>query len=228
MEVPALGPVGMARWAWRQLTKMSTALVLLLLLAIAAVPGSLFPQRVQDPGAVADYIKANPVMGPWLDRFQLFDVFSSYWFSAIYLLLFISLVGCVIPRALQHFKAWRSKPPRTPRRISRLPQYRRVMLGGRDGAEAPTPDNAIEQAAAALKKRGYRVQVQDLGTGAPSVAAERGMLKEVGTSRRGAPSRRALRAGSRGCPSTAGSCWAGVTAPRHPPRTTRSSRLRPP
>ena len=180
VEVPALGPVGMARWAWRQLTKMSTALVLLLLLAIAAVPGSLFPQRVQDPDAVADYIKANPVMGPWLDRFQLFDVFSSYWFSAIYLLLFISLVGCVIPRALQHFKAWRSKPPRTPRRISRLPQYRKVMLGGRDGAEAPTPDDAVEQAAAALKKRGYRVQVQDLGTGAPSVAAERGMLKEVG------------------------------------------------
>ena len=180
VEVPALGPLGMARWAWRQLTKMSTALVLLLLLAIAAVPGSLFPQRVQDPDAVTSYIEANPTMGPWLDRLQLFDVFSSYWFSAIYLLLFISLVGCVLPRAVQHFKAWRSKPPRTPRRISRLPQYRKVMLGGRDGAAAPSPDDAVEQAAAALKKRGYRVQTQDLGSAAPSVAAERGMLKEVG------------------------------------------------
>ncbi|GHD84746.1 cytochrome c biogenesis protein ResB [Kocuria marina] len=180
MEVPSLGPLGMARWAWRQLTKMSTALVLLLLLAIAAVPGSLFPQRVQDPDAVTSYIEANPTMGPWLDRLQLFDVFSSYWFSAIYLLLFISLVGCVLPRAVQHFKAWRSKPPRTPRRISRLPQYRKVMLGGRDGAAAPSPDDAVEQAAAALKKRGYRVQTQDLGSAAPSVAAERGMLKEVG------------------------------------------------
>ena len=180
VEVPSLGPLGMARWAWRQLTKMSTALVLLLLLAIAAVPGSLFPQRVQDPDAVTSYIEANPTMGPWLDRLQLFDVFSSYWFSAIYLLLFISLVGCVLPRAVQHFKAWRSKPPRTPRRISRLPQYRKVMLGGRDGAAAPSPDDAVEQAAAALKKRGYRVQTQDLGSAAPSVAAERGMLKEVG------------------------------------------------
>ena len=180
VEVPSLGPLGMARWAWRQLTKMSTALVLLLLLAIAAVPGSLFPQRVQDPDAVTSYIEANPTMGPWLDRLQLFDVFSSYWFSAIYLLLFISLVGCVLPRAVQHFKAWRSKPPRTPRRISRLPQYRKVMLGGRDGAAAPSPDDAVEQAAAALKKRGYRVQTQDLGATAPSVAAERGMLKEVG------------------------------------------------
>ncbi|RKQ37032.1 cytochrome c biogenesis protein ResB [Kocuria tytonis] len=180
VEVPALGPLGLLRWAWRQLTKMSTALVLLLLLAIAAVPGSLFPQRVQDPDEVASYIQANPTMGPWLDRLQLFDVYSSYWFSAIYLLLFISLVGCVIPRALQHFRAWRSKPPRTPQRISRLPQYRKVMLGGRDGAAGPTPDEAIERAAAALKKRGYRVQPQDLGSAAPSVAAERGMLKEVG------------------------------------------------
>lgn len=180
VEVPALGFAGMLRWAWRQLTKMSTALVLLLLLAIAAVPGSLFPQRVQDPEAVTSYIEANPTIGPVLDTLQLFDVYQSYWFSAIYILLFISLVGCVIPRAIQHFKAWRSKPPRTPRRLSRMPQYRKVMLGGRDGGAGPTPDEAVEQAAAALKKRGYRVQVQDLGSAAPSVAAERGMLKEVG------------------------------------------------
>ncbi|MBD4510290.1 cytochrome c biogenesis protein ResB, partial [Xanthomonas citri pv. citri] len=81
------------------------ALVLLLLLAIAAVPGSLFPQRVQDPEAVTSYIEANPTIGPVLDTLQLFDVYQSYWFSAIYILLFISLVGCVIPRAIQHFKA---------------------------------------------------------------------------------------------------------------------------
>ena len=179
-EVPALGPVGMARWAWTQLTKMSTALVLLLLLAIAAVPGSLFPQRVQDPDTVTDYIEANPRLGPWLDRFQLFDVFSSYWFSAIYLLLFISLIGCVIPRAAQHYRAWRARPPRTPKRLSRLPQYRRVLLGGRDGAAGPSPAQAVQEAAKALRKRGYRVDVRDLDAAAPSVGAERGMWKEVG------------------------------------------------
>ena len=80
VEVPALGFVGMLRWAWRQLTKMSTALVLLLLLAIAAVPGSLFPQRVQDPEAVTSYIEANPTIGPVLDTLQLFDVYQSDWF----------------------------------------------------------------------------------------------------------------------------------------------------
>ncbi|MEX5294986.1 cytochrome c biogenesis protein ResB [Kocuria sp. CPCC 205268] len=179
-ELPALGPRGMARWAWTQLTKMNTALFLLLLLAIAAVPGSIFPQRIQDPAAVQDYLDTNPVLGEWLDRFQLFDVFSSAWFSAIYILLFVSLVGCVLPRAAKHWQAWRAEPPRTPRRLERLPEHRSLLLGGRDGAAAPAPDEVVADAARLLRRRGYRVAVRDAGTAAPSVAAERGMWKEVG------------------------------------------------
>ena len=178
VELPALGPVGMARWAWAQLTKMNTALFLLLLLAVAAVPGSTFPQRIQDTGAVADYIDANPTLGPWLDRLQFFDVFSSVWFSAIYILLFVSLVGCVLPRAGKHWRAWRAQPPRTPKRLERLPEHRRLVLGG--PADAPAPDEVVAQAARLLGKRGYRVAVRDTGGPAPSVAAERGMWKEVG------------------------------------------------
>ncbi|THE19520.1 cytochrome c biogenesis protein ResB [Kocuria rosea] len=180
VELPALGPLGMARWAWTQLTKMNTALFLLLLLAVAAVPGSIFPQRIQDPAAVQDYIDNNPVLGEWLDRVQMFDVFSSAWFSAIYILLFVSLVGCVLPRAAKHWRAWRAEPPRTPRRLERLPEHRSLALGGRDGAGAPSPDDVVADAARLLRKRGYRVAVRDAGTAAPSVAAERGMWKEVG------------------------------------------------
>lgn len=180
VAVPALGIVGMLRWAWSQLTRMNTALFLLLLLAVAAVPGSIFPQRVQDVGAVNAYIEANPTTGPILDTLQFFDVFSSVWFSAIYLLLFISLVGCVIPRARKHWQAWRAEPPRTPARLQRLPSSRSLELGGRDGAPAPEADVVVERAAAILRKRRYRVDVRDLGTAAPSVGAERGMWKEVG------------------------------------------------
>ena len=180
VEVPVLGPVGMARWAWTQLTKMNTALFLLLLLAVAAVPGSIFPQRIQDPARVSDYIDNNPTLGPWLDRLQLFDVFSSAWFSAIYILLFVSLVGCVLPRAGKHWRAWRAEPPRTPRRLERLPEHRSLTLGGCDSAAAPAPDEVVAEAARLLKRRGYRVAVRETGTAAPSVAAERGMWKEVG------------------------------------------------
>ena len=82
-----------ARNLWRALTSMGTALVLLFLLALAAVPGALLPQRSLNEAKVGQYILAHPVIGPWLERLQFFEVFSSIWFTAIYVLLFISLVG---------------------------------------------------------------------------------------------------------------------------------------
>ncbi|WP_146360771.1 cytochrome c biogenesis protein ResB [Arthrobacter yangruifuii] len=175
--LPALGLLGTLRWAWTQLTSMKTALFLLLLLAVAAVPGSLFPQRPADPSVVTQYLKDNPETGPWLDRFQLFDVYSSVWFSAIYLLLFISLIGCVIPRAKAHFKAMRSKPPRTPSRLSRMPEYGTLAVP----AEASlSPADAVRDAAKILRRRGYRVDVRDVDGDRPSVGAERGFAKELG------------------------------------------------
>ncbi|WP_285728150.1 cytochrome c biogenesis protein ResB [Psychromicrobium xiongbiense] len=175
IALPKLGAWGMLRWAWTQLTSMRTALFLLLLLAVAAVPGSYFPQRIQDPAKVTQFIQDNPGIGPVMDWFKLFDIFSSPWFSAIYLLLFVSLVGCVIPRARHHWKAIRSQPPRTPRRLSKLPEYGTLQAGKTPSRDA---QQVIELAAAVLKKRGYRVEVR--AGGRPSVGAERGFLKEVG------------------------------------------------
>ncbi|RKO20534.1 cytochrome c biogenesis protein ResB [Pseudarthrobacter phenanthrenivorans] len=175
--LPALGPKEMLRWAWTQLTSMRTALFLLLLLAVAAVPGSLFPQRPANPSVVTQYIKDNPDYGKLLDSLQLYDVYSSAWFSAIYLLLFISLIGCVVPRAIAHYKAMRSQPPRTPKRLSRLPEYGTMVIPA--GAGLPASD-AIHSAAGLLKKRGYRVEVRDDDGARPSLGAERGFLKEVG------------------------------------------------
>lgn len=156
----ALGPMGMLRWAWTQLTKMNTALFLLLMLAIAAVPGSIFPQRIQDPTKVTDYIDTHPTWGPIADKIQLFDVFSSVWFAAIYILLFISLIGCVIPRANQHYKALRKKPAKTPKNFDRLPVYRTLTIPSSAGVEDLTSEQAITDATAILKKRHYRVDVQ--------------------------------------------------------------------
>ncbi|WP_461187699.1 cytochrome c biogenesis protein ResB [Arthrobacter sp. Z4-13] len=175
--LPALGPMGMLRWAWTQLTSMRTALFLLLLLAVAAVPGSLFPQRPANPSVVTQYIKDNPDYGKLLDTLQLYDVYSSAWFSAIYLLLFISLIGCVVPRAIAHYKAMRSQPPRTPKRLSRLPEYGTLVIPADAGIPAAA---AITSAAGVLKKRGYRVEVRDSGGERPSLGAERGFAKEVG------------------------------------------------
>ncbi|TQJ31024.1 cytochrome c biogenesis protein ResB [Microbacterium sp. SLBN-146] len=177
---PALGFVGWLRWGWRQLTSMRTALVLLLLLAIAAVPGSLVPQRSADPNGVTQYFADNPDLAPVLDNLSMFDVYASPWFSAIYILLFISLIGCVIPRTKHHWKAMRSRPPRTPARLSRLDDHVTETLELAPGAAADAAASvAIETAAEQLKKAGYRVERYD-SRGTLSVSAERGYLRETG------------------------------------------------
>ena len=115
---PRLNLVGYLRFFWRQLTSMRTALILLLLLALGAVPGSLVPQRSSDPNGVVAYQTNNPDTFKILDSLGLFSTFTSPWFSAIYLLLFVSLVGCIIPRLKHHLDALRAKPPKTPARLA--------------------------------------------------------------------------------------------------------------
>ena len=165
---PRLGVLGSLRFVWRQLTSMRTALFLLLLLAVAAVPGSVLPQRGIDAGKVTAYLQAHPTSGPWIDRVGGFDVYASVWFSAIYLLLFISLVGCVLPRTKVHLKALRAQPPRTPARLDRLPAHRTAELD-------QEPDAVLDAARKALRGRRFRVQVTD-----DAISAERGYLRESG------------------------------------------------
>ena len=166
-DLPRLGWRGGVRFVWTQLTSMRTALVLLFALALAAIPGSLIPQRNVSPVRVSDFIRDNPTLGPLYDRLGLFHVFTSAWFSSIYLLLFVSLVGCIIPRVGVYARAVRSQPPRTPRNLSRLPAYAR--------AEAIAGDDLLDRAADTLRSRRYRVVRHE-----DSVAAERGYLREAG------------------------------------------------
>lgn len=172
-----LGPAGWARWAWRQLTSMRTALLLLLLIAVAAVPGSVFPQRDIDPAAVTAYLRDNPTWGPWADRLRLFDVFTSPWFSAIYLLLVVSLIGCIVPRTRLHWRALRGQPPKAPSRLARLSAHRAF--------EVDAPAAAVrDEARAALRRYRLRREEPDGARGqehgALEVAAESGYLRETG------------------------------------------------
>lgn len=157
-------PLFWLRWFWRQLTSMRTALFLLLLLALAAVPGSVYPQRSADPNGVRLYFSEQPELAAFLDSLQLFDVYTSVWFSAIYILLFVSLVGCVVPRTKVHLNALRAKPVKTPENLARMPSY----LVGEQRV-------SVEWAAEVLKKNGFRVAIQG-----NSVSAEKGYLKETG------------------------------------------------
>ena len=147
---------------------MRTALVLLLLLAIASIPGSLVPQRTSDPNGVIQFAQRDPETFRVLDALGLFSTFASPWFSAVYLLLFVSLVGCVIPRTKHHVDALRARPPQTPARLERL-------VGFTSATTKADGDHAIGEAAALLRRQGYRVERYG-----SSVSAERGYLRETG------------------------------------------------
>jgi cytochrome c biogenesis protein len=175
---PALPPVQFGRWIWRQLTSMRTALLLLLLLAVAAIPGSFVPQSKVDESAVLAFSEQHPTLTPVFQALGLFDVYASAWFSAVYLLLMISLVGCIIPRTLVYARAVRARPPRAPRTFSRLPASASF--------ETDEPaDVLLQRAATALRRQRYRVDVDAASSAQPVphlgvVRAERGYLREAG------------------------------------------------
>jgi cytochrome c biogenesis protein len=172
VTLPTLGPAGMLRWVWRQLTSMRTALFLLLLLAVGAIPGSIWPQRNIDAGRVADYLGQHRSLGPWLDRLGFFDVYSSPWFASIYLLLFISLVGCVLPRSRVHWRAMRAEPPRAPKRLKGLPEHASAVVEAR-------PDDVLLAARRVLRAKRFRVRISR-DDEASAISAERGYLRETG------------------------------------------------
>ncbi len=151
---PKLGAVGWLRWGWRQLTSMRTALVLLFLLALASIPGSVLPQQGIDPAAVSQYYAAHPTLAPLLAKLSLFDVFGAPWFAAIYLLLFTSLAGCVLPRAYRFARGVRQPPPRAPRYLGRLPQTAQFTV-------AMPADQALASATAVLRRRRFRLRSDD-------------------------------------------------------------------
>jgi cytochrome c biogenesis protein len=178
------------RWTWRQLTSMRTALILLFLLAVGSVPGSILPQQGIDPAEVQQYYTAHPGLAPWLNRLGMFNVFASPWFAAIYLLLFLSLVGCVVPRTFRLAGSARTPPPKAPRFLTRLP------LSASYTSPLP-PDEAVAAAAAALGRHRFRLRRSGAddktarasgGTTPPRppgkhdhwVSAEKGYLREAG------------------------------------------------
>jgi cytochrome c biogenesis protein len=166
--------VATVRRFWRWLTSMRTALILLFLLAIAAIPGSLLPQQKTNPENVTSYYTAHPKLAPIVNDLGGFGVFGSPWFSAIYLLLFISLVGCLVPRTRVYYQALRRVPPDAPARLTRMP----VNVSGLVFNEPPAiAARAIRKQ---LRSKRYRTVVRAHDDGSVTVSAEKGYLKETG------------------------------------------------
>jgi cytochrome c biogenesis protein len=101
-------------------------------------------------------------------------VFAAPWFAAIYLLLFASLVGCVVPRTFRLVGSARTPPPRAPRNLARLPQS--------SSYSSPLPPAAaVDGAAAVLGGKRFRLRRSAADAATEHwVSAEKGYLREVG------------------------------------------------
>lgn len=168
-----LSPRELLRWTWRQLTSMRTALILLLLLALAAVPGSLVPQERVDSLKASEWKDAHETLAPIYDKLGLFNVYGAPWFAAIYILLIVSLLGCIIPRLFVYAGALRAQPPAAPRNLSRLPSHAAYVT-------QEVPEDVAKQARTLLRGKRYRIRRDSSGSDDLTVSAERGYLRELG------------------------------------------------
>ena len=159
--------------AWHWLTSMRTALALLFLLAVAAIPGALLPQRSLNEQNVSDYIADNGRIAEIYDQLGLFDVFESTWFLAIFVLLTISLIGCILPRSWDHYQAMRTPPTRAPKRLERLPLHAQGVVD--------KPVAEVRSDVRGLLRR-WKTAEYEPGqdrAGVFSIAAERGYTREL-------------------------------------------------
>ncbi len=113
-----------------------------------------------------------------MDRLELFDVFGSFWFTAIYVLLFVSLIGCILPRCTEYYRALRTRPVPAPRNLSRLPHHLETTV---DGA----PDEVLARVRGQLRgwrvaERGETAARRGARDGELTLSAEKGYLREAG------------------------------------------------
>jgi cytochrome c biogenesis protein len=149
---------------------MRTALILLLLLALASVGGSLLPQTPNSPERVQQYVRDHEVWGEIFRRTGMFDVFGSWWFGLIVVLLFTSLVACLLPRSRAEWRTLRSRPVHA-REIDGFAHYAEVRV-------ASPPEEAAAAAREVLRRRRFRTALAEDGL---AIAAEKGALREAGS-----------------------------------------------
>lgn len=154
---------------WREYRSMRTALALLLILGVASVFGSLFPQRPINPQRVAEYLADNPGIGPLLDRLGMFDVFGAPWYLAIAAALLGAVAACIVPRTRAFLRMLRARPPRASAQLDRYRNHAAVET-------AAPPGEALATARRVLRRRRYRLAERP-----GEVAAEKGYLREAGS-----------------------------------------------
>jgi cytochrome c biogenesis protein len=153
---------------WRALRSMRTALILLLVVGVASMFGSLLPQIPNTPARVEQYALDHPALARIWNALGLFDVYGSWWFTLVYVLLLVSLASCLVPRTRALLREAR-----------RRPQPLRDLEGMRHFAEGRVGDGpgaVLDRSRRVLRRRRFRVSGSD-----GVLAAEKGGAREIGS-----------------------------------------------
>ena len=101
-------------------------------------------------------------------------MFSSWWFTAIYALLFISLIGCLLPRSFDLVRQLRTAPPATPRNLGRLPHSATLVTTASRQEASAAVDHQLKRWRRTVREGDGRIP------GATEFSAERGYSREIG------------------------------------------------
>jgi len=154
----------------RWLFSVRTGIVLLILVGIASAAGTLVLQRPQtEPEKLTAAYPAETLR--WLDRLALTDVFHSWWFAALLLLLSVNLVLTSIERFPVAWSYVR-RPYRRPERhfLSSLPLQREIPI--------PSADAGLHAAENAFRQMGFRPRRVE-GKESVSLFAERNRFSRL-------------------------------------------------
>jgi cytochrome c biogenesis protein len=155
---------------WRTLRSMRTALILLLVVAVAAVFGSLVPQAGSAPAAVESLYREHPLQAAIYETLGLFDVYGSWWFTLAYVLLLVSLVSCLIPRTRGALRGIRRRP------AAQGAQELETLRHFAEGVVPGGTEDALDRSSRVLKRRRFRVARED-----GVLAADKGRAREIGS-----------------------------------------------
>ena len=155
---------------WKSFASVKLTIGLLLTLAATSIIGTLIPQN-ESPGA---YLQS---FGETLYRIfsllGLFDMYHSWWFRALILLLVVNIIICSIDRLQATWKIIFARNPRF--NVARYRQLKNRAEFNHDGAATHLKDQYLP----VIARRFRFHRTEDTGTGF-AIYAEKGRLTRLG------------------------------------------------
>lgn len=143
---------------WNTFSSVKIAIWIIVVILVASGLGTIFPQQQYIPVPVPTeldverfYTDTYGILGTIYYQLGMHNMYSSWWFVTLLVMLGTSLIICSLDRVIPLYKAL-NKP--------RLNQHKSFLKGQKLYAEAPKPadrseQEILEQTAQSLKKKGY-------------------------------------------------------------------------